>query len=200
VPRSQAVRPALPYSKIFNRNFGETAFDQTLFQKLTTLGSESETKAQELGAAIKAQMAARDGTTPNRVVRRLVREARKVQADFLREVRRVQSALGISEAEIRAIERAHDAQLLPPTDGRFWRTQIEQTLASESEDLDGLAETGLKRLLTQVNAAWLRTEARKPYRLGSEFITSPLHLVNGVRCGNRAARAKARKGSLGCCS
>jgi hypothetical protein len=55
-------------------------------------------------------------------------------------------------------------------------------------------------LLTQVNAAWLRTEARKPYRLGSEFITSPLHLVNGVRCGNRAARAKARKGSLGCCS
>jgi hypothetical protein len=113
----------------------------------------------------------------------LAREGRKAQADFLRQVRAVQRSIGISESEIRAVARARDAELLPPNDDRFWRTQVEQIPVSESEDLDHLAKTGLKRLLARVKPEWLRAEAHKPYRLGSAFLTNPLHLVNGVRVG-----------------
>ena len=34
-----------------------------------------------------------------------------------------------------------------------------------------------------MNPEWLNSEAKKPYRLGPEFLNSPLHLVNGVRVG-----------------
>jgi hypothetical protein len=45
-----------------------------------------------------------DSAQPDSPVLRIVQESRKVRADFLRELRRVTRAFGISEAEIRAIE------------------------------------------------------------------------------------------------
>ena len=60
---------------------------------------------------------------------------------------------------------------------------MEDVPASQREDLNDLAESGLARLLSRIDPAWLRTEAQKPYRLESDFLTNPLHLVNGVRVG-----------------
>jgi hypothetical protein len=123
----------------------------------------------------------------------LVKEGRKLRADFLRQLRVLQRTIGISEKEIRAIERARDAELLPPGDNRFWRTEVEQVPLSESEDLDDLANTGLERLLARVSQEWLRAESQKQYRLGPEFLRIPLHLVNGVRVGlNLNARVPQR--------
>lgn len=160
---------------------GGSAFDEIILERLATLRADSEAKTQELSAAIKAQVAAGDRSQPNETVRRLVKDLRKLQADFLRQVRLLQRAHGISEAEIRAIERVREAQLLPESDDQYWRTEIERTRTSES--LDAIVEPGLERLLSRIDPEWLRTEARKPYRLGSAFLTNPLHLVNGVRVG-----------------
>ena len=141
-----------------------------------------ETKSQELAAAIKAQVATGNATTPNETVLRIVEESRQVHADFLRELRRVTREIGVSEAEVRAMERARDAQLLPaerPT--RFWRSEIEQ--CSPSGFLDDLVEPAVEQLVDLVDPKWLRSEAAKPYRLGADFLGHPLHLVNGVRVG-----------------
>jgi len=108
-------------------------------------------------------------------------------------VRALQRKIGISEKEIRAIERAREAELLPPADDRFWRIQVEQVLPSESGDLDKLAQAGLERLLAKTNPEWLRSERQKPYRLGSAYVNNPLHLVNGARVGlNLSAKGPQR--------
>ncbi len=65
---------------------------------------------------------------------------------------------------------------------------MEDVPASQREDLDDLAESGLARLLSRIDPAWLRAEAQKPYRLESDFLTNPLHLVNGVRVGMNPSR------------
>lgn len=117
---------------------------------------------------------------PNETVRRLVKEQRKLQADLLRLIRTLQRTVGISEAEIRAIERAAEADQLPSGDA-FWRAQVLET--RPTEDLDALAAVGLDRLLANVDPEWLRTQAQKQYRLSSSFLNNPLHLVNGVRVG-----------------
>jgi hypothetical protein len=87
---------------------------------------------------------------------------------------------GISEAEIRAIERARDAALLP-RGNEFWRAQVERV--QPTGHLDDYVPVALERLLHLVDPNWLRAEAQKPYRLGNQFLSCPLHLVNGVRLG-----------------
>lgn len=104
-----------------------------------------------------------------------------MQAGVLRQVRILQRALGILEREIRAMERAREEQLIPPSDDRYWRTQVEQTPATEW--LDDFVESGFRKLISRVDPAWLNAEAQKPYRLGSAYLANPLHLVNGVRVG-----------------
>lgn len=140
----------------------------------------SEAKARELTDAIKEQVATGDVEQPNEAVRRLVKEHRKLQADFLRLIRTLQRTVGITEAEIRAIERAAEADQLPGGED-FWRAQVLQSRATE--DLNALAAVGLQRLLRIVDPEWLRVEAQKEYHLSSSFLNHPLHLVNGVRVG-----------------
>jgi len=158
-----------------------TPFDETIFQKLDSLHSASEAKAREISAAIKTQVATGDRDRPGPTVRRLVGEARKLQVEFLRELRRVQRSAGISEAEIRAIERAYEAERLPSDNRGYWHNEVLK--ARSTEDLDDLAALGLESLLRNVDRSWLRAQAEKPYRLGSSFLTEPPHLVSGVRVG-----------------
>src|SRR5579872_392920 len=168
-------------------------FDQTIFERLDELRARSEAKATEFSNAIKTQIAQGDNDRPNEAVRRLVKEARKLRADFLKQLRTLQRTIGISEAEIRAIEHAQEFELLPRADGRFWRTEIEQVPPNESQDLDELAKTGLERLLAHVDPQWLRLEAQKPYRLQSAFLNNPLHFVNGVRLGVNMDRVSPQR-------
>jgi hypothetical protein len=134
-----------------------------------------------LSDAIKAQAASEKGSSsgPNEAVRRLYKEIRKLQADHLRQVRLLQRSQGISEAEIRAFARAREKTLLPDGPDLLWRKEIEQV--GKTQDMDPLVRSALVRLTNSVDPSWLQREARKPYRLGSSFLESPLHLVNGVR-------------------
>jgi len=149
-------------------------------KKLESLHLASEAKVLEISAAIKAQVTGGDTGLPNETVKRLVREARKLQADSKRQLRLLQRNCGISEAEICAIERALERERLPSGDA-FWHDQILQSRATE--DLDELAESGLAQLLANIDPDWLRREATKQYRLSSGFLTCALHLVSGIPVG-----------------
>ena len=96
-------------------------------------------------------------------------------------MRGVQRIIGVSEAELRAIEKAKHARSQSDGEKNLWRTEIEQVAGSH--DLDELAAAGLTQLLRLVPPAWLQAEAQKGYRLDSTFLTNPLHLVNGCRVG-----------------
>jgi hypothetical protein len=106
---------------------------------------------------------------------------RVLHARCRRELRRVQQLVGVSESQLRALEKAKVARFQKPdTEKKLWRSEIEYVHGSH--DLDELAATGLTQLLRLVPAAWLRTEAQKIHRLDATFLT-PLHLVNGYRVG-----------------
>jgi len=160
---------------------GRPTFDESILKKLDSLHSAGEAKAREISAAIKAQVSVGDRERPGETVRRLVTGARKLQAEFLREVRHLQRSAGISEAEIRAIERAYESERLPRDTGGYWHNQVLQ--ARSSDDLDHEAAVGLESLLRRVDPKWLRAQAEKPYRLQDSFLIEPLHLVSGVRVG-----------------
>jgi hypothetical protein len=78
---------------------------------------------------------------------------------------------------LEAIERSQ----LPTTDDRYWRTQVEEVPPSVS--LDDAAPRGLDRLLRIVDQRWLAEQARRPYRLGDDYLDHPLHIVSGARVG-----------------
>jgi hypothetical protein len=132
-------------------------------KNLNLLHAASEAKVLEISAAIKAQVATGDAGQPNETVKKLVREARKLEADFKHQLRLLQRTCGISESEIRAIERAEEKKRLPSGDA-LWHDQVLQSRATE--DLDVLAESGLETLLALVDPEWLRGEAEKDYQLG----------------------------------
>lgn len=161
----------------------EVSFFEKIRDRLDRLDAAIEAKVREVSAAIKAQVSTGDRGQPNEVVRNLVNEARKLQAEFNKELRRLQRAAGISEAEIRAVERAYEAERLPHGDD-YWHHQVLQARATE--DLDAQAAAGLERLLGLVDPRWLSEEARKSYRLGRSYLTEPLHVVSGVRVGMAA--------------
>ena len=95
-----------------------------------------------------------------------MKEARQLHAAFSRQLYLLQCAHGISEREIRAIERAREAELLPKGN-ELWRAQVEEVRATD--DLDGMAQSALERLTRQVNPQWLRAEAENPTALGVNF-------------------------------
>ena len=86
---------------------------EEILEQLDALKVVSEAKTRELTAAIKTQAATGDLDRPNETVRQLAKEQRKLQADFLRLIRKLERAIGVSEAEVRAIERAKEAEALP---------------------------------------------------------------------------------------
>jgi hypothetical protein len=97
-----------------------------------------------------------------------------------KEIRRVHLSAGISDEEIEAAERSYHAARCALGDD-YWQHQILQT--KPTEDLDAQTQSGLEHLLQSVKPEWLRDQAQQPYRLDSSFLTSPLHVVNGVRVG-----------------
>jgi hypothetical protein len=143
---------------------------------LNSIRSDIEAKVRKFSAAIKSQAASGNPDESELLV--LSRELQELDADYRREEHRVLQAIGISEAEIEAIERAHVAEALP-SGKEYWHHQIFQFRATE--DLDAHAAVGLERLLRKVDLKWLQKEAQKTYRLGPSFLTHPLHLVSGVR-------------------
>lgn len=118
---------------------------------------------------------------PSDEVRRLQQELRALSVEVRRELRRVQRIIGISEAELGAMEEAKRERPQSDDQKKLWRIEIEQV--DGSHDLDELAAAGLMQLLRLAPPEWLRREAQKVYRLDSVFLTSPLHLVNGCRVG-----------------
>jgi len=165
--------------KLYNDSSRRIAFDESIFQKLHSLNSATEAKGREISTAIKAQVAAGDRERPGVTVQRLVKEMRNLQAQFLWELRRVQRIAGISEAEIRAVERTYESERQPHDNGGYWHDEVLQSRSSE--DLDELSASGLENLLRCVDLKWLLTEAEKSYRLEPPFLTDPLHIVSGVR-------------------
>jgi hypothetical protein len=127
------------------------------------------------------QVGSGDSGLPNDPVRKLYNETRKLRADYLRQLRLLQRSVGISEAEIRAFERVREKVLLPAGPEHLWRTEIEQI--ASAQEMEPLLERALGRFATGQNSDWLKAEAQKPYRLGPGFLTSPLHVVNGIRVG-----------------
>ncbi len=161
---------------------GELAFDQTIVQRLETLGTQIALKIQEFSAAIKVQVSSLGlQRGPDETVRKLYTETRKLRADYLRQLRLLQRSAGVSESEIRAFERARQKELLPDGPDLLWRKEIEQI--SNAQDTDSLARSALVRITNSIDLTWLQQEAKKTYRLDSSFLENPLHLVNGVRVG-----------------
>jgi hypothetical protein len=91
------------------------------------------------------------------------------------ELKRVQEKLGIPEQLLREIE----ASRLPNEESRIWHQQVEG--APPTAYLDDLAASGLEELRSLVDRAWLSDQAARTYRLGTEFLSTPLHILNGQR-------------------
>jgi hypothetical protein len=157
-----------------NWRFG---FDNLLAQIDAHLAVSKE-KSLQLAGAIKTQVETGDAALPNDEVKALVREQRTLQAQFLCLLRKLQREAGISEAEIRAIERAEESRNLPGG-GQLWHAEIFETRSTE--ELDELAAVALHELLGVVDPQWLDSESAKTYRLDNRFLSQPLYLVNGVR-------------------
>lgn len=168
------------------------AFQEATPETLTVIEALYTAKASELSAAIKAQIATGSVKEPNETVLGLQRECRKLSADFQRAIRHLQRAAGISEREIRELERIENSGLIPGLEFRLSRCEIED-VQPDSEDLDVLLKTGLDELLRLVDPEWLEAEARKPYRLGASFLNNPLHLVNGARLGTGLPEARPQR-------
>jgi hypothetical protein len=151
--------------------------DDALIRQLEALKEQLDAKSAALSRAIKAQETSGDLGPPNAEVLRLYREARPLLARLHRGVRQLQRQAGIPNALIEAIERSQ----LPPTDDRYWRTQVEEVPPSES--LDEAAPRGFEQLLRVVDPRWLADQAKKPYRLADDYLAFPLHLVSGTRVG-----------------
>lgn len=126
-----------------------------------------DNKAKEFAAAIKMQVASGNAALPSEAIGRLVKEQEVLQEQFDELLRIFQTAAGISEEEIAAIERAEQAKKLPSGD-ELWHNEVLQT--RPTEDLDDLIDVGLENVLRLVDPRWLRAEAQKPYRLGVDFL------------------------------
>lgn len=143
-----------------------------------------DAKFAELVAAIKKQEATNPGAShPGSEVRRLTAELRALNAKLGRAGKRLQQAVGVSEEELEAIERAG----LPPYDDRWWRHQIVET--PPSEYLDDFTPQAVRALMAHVNPEWLKEQAGRSYRLDDIFLSTPLHIVGGVRVIPAGAQA-----------
>lgn len=110
----------------------------------------------------------------------MLAELAKLQGDLSSAIEDLQLSAGISEAQIEAFEHAHNAARVP-SGSDYWHSQILKV--RPTSDLDAHAESGLEKLLSMVDRNWLQEQAQKEYRLGAEFLCTPLHLVNNVRVG-----------------
>lgn len=148
----------------------------------------ADAKLAELVAAIKQQEAIEPGAAhPGPEVRRLTSELRAINSKLGRVGERMQDMVGVTEDELEAIERA----ALPPYDDRWWRHQIVET--PPSEYLDDFTPQAVEALLKHVDPDWLRNQAARAYRLGDAFLSTPLHIVAGVRISRAGAPAPPQR-------
>jgi hypothetical protein len=144
--------------------------------RLRDLRTQVDAKLEELVRAIKAQDASTpEATMPNEEVRRLTRELHTVHAVYGRAGRKLQALAGIPDELFDEFEQSQ----MPQYDDRWWRSQIEAT--PPTEVLEETSARALEQLLGVVDRDWLSSEAEKPFRLDDSFLSSPLHLVAGVR-------------------
>ncbi len=133
-------------------------------------------KFEELVSAVKRQEAEQGASAgPGPEVRRLTKELQALHARFTRIYERLSDAAGVDEAELEALER----EGLPPYDERWWQQQIVST--PPSDYLDEFTPVALAALLDRVDPAWLKAQSAMSYRLDAAYLSSPLHLVGGVR-------------------
>jgi hypothetical protein len=145
--------------------------DQRLHD-LRALSDKCQRKVVEISSAIK-RAAARDG--PTNEIAQLQNEL-KVLHDLLgAELQELQQEAGIPDEDIELAEKLR----LPRLEKRHFLRDI--LAIPSTDDLDELAADGLERLLSLQDPAWLRSQSDMPYRLGTEFMASPLHLVSGTR-------------------
>ncbi len=148
----------------------------------------ADAKLAELVAAIKQQEATEPGASrPGPEVRRLTGELRAINAKLGRIGKRMQDAVGVTEDDLEAIERA----ALPPYDDRWWRHQIVET--PPSEYLDEFTPQAVQALLNHVDPDWLRDQATRAHRLDDTFLSMPLHIVGGVRIPRAGAPAPPQR-------
>jgi hypothetical protein len=156
------------------------AFDETILEKVRALENACKAKVCECSSAIKAEVSKADGRRPSESVRHLLGELGILQHDLSSAIEELQISAGISEAQIEAFEHAHNAASAQ-RGSEYWHGQILKM--RPTSDLDAHAESGLEKFLSMVDQNWLREQSRTEYRLGANFLCTPLHLVNNVRIG-----------------
>ena len=97
----------------------------------------------------------------------------------------MQAMTGLSEEDFLVMEAEERSQNMP-FDQSMWRDQILRSKATV--DLDELAAEALDQLTTLVDPAWLREQARHPFRLDATFTQRPVHIVNGIWVNGSATK------------
>jgi hypothetical protein len=144
-------------------------------QRLDSLEQRIAEVTEEYRQAAKLDDAAR--RPPSDETLRLNADLFELTSTFTAELKQLQDYIGVPDEVFEEISAAKR----PPREERYWRAEVEAT--PPSDDLDALAESGLRHLLDGVDRNWLETQARKPFRLGEEIFAVPMQLVGSVRVG-----------------
>lgn len=91
----------------------------------------------------------------------------------------LQSALGISDADLEAFESLQTPELEP----RYWRGQMAEV--PSTDDMDDLLSQALAALEARVDQQWLESQRAYDYRFDETARTCPLELVGARRLSNR---------------
>ena len=156
------------------------------FRRLKELQEREKETVKAISLAMKR--CALTGAGPNDLeYQRLQSELTTLQALVEEEFRGIQEEFGIPEELLEYLEKPE----LPPSDDRYWRTQVEQT--PSSANLDDILPMALQELLSLQEPEWLKSEAKKQFRLGLGFTSNPLHLVNGTRLTDPMSRNQPQR-------
>ncbi|MBL8240696.1 MAG: hypothetical protein JNM66_24975 [Bryobacterales bacterium] len=163
----------------------ERDFDDINLNPLIELDKATEVIVQKISALIKSHAAGQiDESNFHSSHTALVKEYRSASARTLCETRRLLRRVGISERQLREIERLQDEKH-KPTGSAWWVEQVYESRATEN--LDEMTAAALDSVLPHVDQDWLASEAKKPYRLDEAFRTMPIHVVSGIRVGTSPA-------------
>jgi hypothetical protein len=141
-------------------------------QDLKILSEKCRRKVDEISSAIKR---AASGNGPSSEVAKLQDELKTLHDLLGVELKRLQEEAGIPDEIIELAEKSR----LPRLEQRYSLRDILDV--SSTDDLDEFAARGVERLLSLQHPAWLRSQSKMAYRLGTDFMTSPLQLVGGTR-------------------
>ena len=155
------------------------------FQRLDALRELGAGQSAELQKAVQED-ARRGLARPSDETKRLAEVALARHEAYKAELKRVQEHFGLTEELLEKVERASRKKLLGEREWRWRQREIDGVGPTETFD-EGARRT-VERLLASVDADWLADEGKKPYRLGDEFLRSPLHIINGGRVSKQSSR------------